>query len=202
MSACHVIGMADVRGERFRVIAMEVLGLQVEASSGTPVVLLQEEVEPYRVLPIFIGGAEAASIAVGLSGTVPERPLTHDLLATVLGELHTDLDRVLLTELREGTFYAELELSGPTGRLRVSSRPSDAVAVAVRTGTPVYAAEHVLDEAGVIPEVLEVDEAEALSAGEPEVDVADIDEAVEEFRSFLDELDPSDFGEPGDESPN
>jgi uncharacterized protein len=163
-------------------IAVEVLGLQLEARTGAPVVLLREVEEPNRVLPVFIGQPEARSIALGLEGVEPPRPMTHDLMASLLGEIDIRVDRVEVTELRDGTFFAEIALTGAKGTVRISSRPSDAIALAVRVKAPLFAAEAVLEEAGTV--VASGDDAER------------IEEELAEFREFLDELDPSDFEGP------
>jgi uncharacterized protein len=191
-------------------IPLEVLGVQADPSQGTPVVLLQETDEPHRVLPIFIGATEAASIALGLTGTPLPRPLTHDLLVDVLAHTSAHLDRVEVTEVRDGVFVAELAVTGPGGTSRLSSRPSDAIALAVRLGTPLFAAEDVLDEAGAVL-VLEGDEDTDDAAPDEET----IESEVAGFRHFLAGLRPEDFtapdetdetdetgqsGDPGDET--
>src|ERR1043166_6519998 len=106
---------------------VDLMGIHVEALSGTPVLLLREDVEPHRVLPIFVGALEATAIALAATGQVPPRPLTHDLLATVVETLHARVDAVEVTGIRDGAFLAELALSGPDGNHRVDSRPSDAI---------------------------------------------------------------------------
>jgi bifunctional DNase/RNase len=164
-------------------VLVEIFGLQIEASSGLPLVLLREVDEPHRILPIFIGGPEALAIARGLQGVTAERPLTHDLLIDLLERTGSRIDEVAVTELRDRTFIAELRLDGPSGHRVVSSRPSDAIALAVRVGAPVYASEDVLDEAGAVLQ-------EGTISDEPE---EAIEEAVEEFREFLEGLKPSDF---------
>lgn len=164
-------------------VLVEIFGLQIEASSGLPLVLLREVDEPHRILPIFIGGPEALAIARGLQGVTAERPLTHDLLIDLLERTGSRIDEVAVTELRDRTFIAELRLDGPTGHRVVSSRPSDAIALAVRVGAPVYASEDVLDEAGAVLQ-------EGTISDEPE---EAIEETVEEFREFLEGLTPSDF---------
>jgi bifunctional DNase/RNase len=166
-------------------VLVEIFGLQIEASSGLPIVLLREVDDPHRVLPIFIGGPEALAIARGLQGVSSDRPLTHDLLVELLERTGNHLEEVAVTELRDGTFFAELRLGSNDGRHVLSSRPSDAIALAVRLGAPVYASEEVLDEAGAV--LRQADELEA--GGDPEA----IEEVVEEFREFLDELNPADF---------
>ena len=150
--------------------------LAVEATSGAPVIVLREHDAPHRLLPIFVGQAEAAAIAVALSGQAPPRPLTHDVMAALVECLDGRLDAVELIEMREGTFVADLAIEGPTGAQRLDSRASDAIALAVRLGAPVYVSDAVLDEAGTLP-------------------APAIDEAVEEFRSFLDGIEPSQFAE-------
>lgn len=157
---------------------MEIVGVQVEVPGNTPVLLLRERSGSGRVLPIYIGGAEASSIHQAMNGDEPPRPLTHDLLCLVLESLGSSLRKVTVSELRGGTFFAELELEGAAGTTTVSARPSDAVALAVRLGTPVFAAEGVLDEAGQVP---------------PADDEAEPEALVDEFRRFIDEVNPEDF---------
>jgi bifunctional DNase/RNase len=161
-------------------VEMELLGVKLELPSNTPVVMLREVEGRRRVLPIFIGLPEANAIAFALDGVVPPRPLTHDLLCNVLEETGWRLERVVVTELNEGTFYAELHLQGPAGAQVVSSRPSDAIALAVRVGAPMFADEAVVDEAAA-----EVDE--------PEEGDTDSEAVVEEFRSFIENVNPEDF---------
>ncbi len=158
---------------------MELLGVRVELPANTPVVMLREDGDRARVLPILIGGPEAAAIHTALEGIVPPRPLTHDLAVTVFQALGARLERVLITEVREHTFFAELHFTSPSGQTIVSSRPSDAIALAVRTETPIFAEESLLDEAAV----------EA-----PEADDEDDEEQIlDEFRDFLDDITPDDF---------
>jgi len=174
-------------------IAMEVAGLQVDPSGAGSILLLREFDEPRRVLPVMIGPLEAFSIAVGLGAAAPPRPLTHDLLVDVLQGTGTEVRRVDVTELRDSTFFAEIDLVGPDGHRRLSSRPSDAIALAVRLAVPVFASEEVLAEAGVI-----LDEEDGDGTGDGEG--ADIEDVVEDFRSFLADVDPTDFG--GGDSPD
>lgn len=172
-------------------IAVEIAGLQVEATTGSPVVLLREQEAPHRVLPIFIGGAEAAAIALALSSQTPPRPLTHDLLVSLVQLLDAHVERVEVTFLRDGVYFAELALSGPGGAQRLDSRPSDAIALAVRVQAPLFVAEAVLEEAGAVVD---------LEAGKAP-DERLIEEQVEAFRSSLEELDPGRFlGEGPEES--
>ena len=175
-------------------IPVDLLGLQVEATAGLPMVLLREIDAPGRVLPIFIGTPEAMSIAMSMEGLVSPRPTTHDLMIEVMSATGIELERVDLTAVHDGTFDAELVLSGPDGSQRIEARPSDAIALAVRVGAPLFAAEEVLAEAGAVLE--EIDDDAAADA-----DVVDVEAEVEQFRDFLAELTAEDFAEPSDASP-
>jgi len=159
-------------------VPVEILGIQLANDNLTPVVLLREAAEPHRIVPVVIGSSEAMAIAMGLEGVAAQRPLTHDLLVDVLAQTNTTVDQVTITEVRDGAFVAELALGGPAGDRVVDSRPSDAIAIAVRVHAPLFMAEEVLESAGVRLEA------------EPPVDA---EELVDEFRSFLDEVDPSAF---------
>jgi bifunctional DNase/RNase len=161
---------------------LDVLGISLESTSGIPLLLLREHDAPHRVLPIFIGEPEALAIAVALSDDTPLRPLTHDLLAVLLENLDAHVDHVEVTEVTDGTFRAEVSLRGRRGAVTIDSRPSDAIALALRVAAPLFASDAVLDEASAVVSV--------------EADDAAIDEKVDRFRSFLDEVDPADFGEP------
>ena len=147
------------------------MGVRVEMPSNQPIVLLKETGGD-RYLPIWIGPVEATAIAFAQQGVVPARPLTHDLFRDVLEALGHELTRIRIVDLREGVFYAELVFANGT---EVSARPSDAIALALRTGTPIFGAEAVLDEAGIVIPDEQEDE-------------------VEKFREFLDQISPEDFG--------
>ena len=123
---------------------MELVGVRVEIPANTPMVLLQEQQGEQRLLPIYIGSPEASAIHYALEGIAPPRPLTHDLFMTIVGELGGSLDSVVITEVRDHTYYAELHVTTPAGEKVVSSRPSDAIALAVRCEAPIYAADHLL----------------------------------------------------------
>jgi bifunctional DNase/RNase len=159
---------------------MELLGVRVELPANTPVVVLREETDRARVLPILIGGPEAAAIHTALEGITPPRPLTHDLTVTVFQALGATLDRVVITEVREHTFFAELHFRSASGDTVVSSRPSDAIALAVRTSSPIFADEALLDQA-------------AVEAPEADADEGDEEAILDEFRDFLDDIKPDDF---------
>ncbi len=154
---------------------MRVVGVRVELPANQPILLLRET-SGDRYLPIWIGSVEATAIALEQQGVKPARPLTHDLLKDVIGALGRRLEQVRITDLQEGTFYAELIFDGG---VKVSARPSDSVALALRIGgVPIHADESVLSEAGL---VIPPDEQE---------------DEVEKFREFLDSVSPEDFRAP------
>jgi bifunctional DNase/RNase len=160
---------------------MRVVGIRVELPGNQPVVLLREEDGP-RYLPIWIGAVEASAIAFQQQGVQTVRPLTHDLLKDVIDAFGAQLEEVHITEMRDDIYFAELRF---TGGVSVSARPSDAIALALRTGTPILGTDDVLDAAGI-----EIDDAAVLDSEEAE---ADADDQVERFREFLDSITPEDF---------
>ncbi|MEA2023467.1 MAG: bifunctional nuclease family protein [Actinomycetota bacterium] len=155
-------------------VAMEVVGVRVELPTNTPILLLRER-EGARYLPIWIGTPEATAIALALEGVETARPLTHDLMKTLLDALGADIERVDVTSLDEGTFFAELVIESEGEELTISSRPSDAIALATRAGAPVFASRELLDEAGI------------------EIHDDTEEEEIERFREFLDDVTPDDF---------
>ena len=160
---------------------MDLVGVRLEVPANTPVVLLRESSGRRRVLPILIGGPEAQSIHLAIEGVQPPRPLTHDLFHNVLDELGVEFVRIVVTEIREHTYYAELHLRTPAGERQISSRPSDAIALAARFGAPIFAEEALLDEVG---------------QEEPaDSDAAPDEEILDEFRDFIASVNPEDFGE-------
>ena len=154
-------------------IELELVGVRVELPHNQPIVLLKERTGE-RFLPIWIGAVEATSIAFALQGVPVARPMTHDLMRDLLRGLAIAVDRIVVTELREGTFYAEIHMNKGGDAVVVSSRPSDAIALAVRATVPIYAEEGVLNEAGI--EIEDDEESE-----------------VEQFKEFLDSVSPEDF---------
>jgi bifunctional DNase/RNase len=146
--------------------------------ANTPMVLLRESDGRHRLLPIYIGSPEASAIHYALEGVEPPRPLTHDLFLNVLGELDTTLTSVVVTEMRDRTYYAELHLITPTGEKVVSARPSDAIALAVRCGAALFASNELIDEVGQEP------------VPEPDDDAAEI---IDEFKDFIENVSPEDF---------
>lgn len=161
-------------------VEVELLAVRVEMPSNAPVVLLREVGGESRTVPIFIGSAEAVAISYALDGVETPRPMTHDLMVQLIADLGARLAAVEVTRLESGTFFAELVLEGGTPQ-RVSCRPSDGLALAARVGCMIRCAETVIDEAGYV----ESDEAAEV--------VADPDEVLEEFRDFIDSVDPEDF---------
>ncbi len=155
---------------------LDVVGVRVEMPSSQPIVLLRE-VGGERYLPIWIGAVEATAIAFAQQGVLPARPLTHDLMRDLLEAFGEELAEVRITEVKDGVFYAVLAFSSGT---EVSARPSDAIALALRTGTPIFGDEQVLEEVGIeIPDEQE--------------------DEVERFREFLDQITPEDFEDLGTE---
>jgi bifunctional DNase/RNase len=154
-------------------IEMSLVGVRVELPTNQPIVLLKEQ-DGERFLPIWIGPVEATAIAFGLQGVVTQRPMTHDLLKNVLEETGIRVDRIVITELKDGTFYSMIQLQSNGTAYEVSSRPSDAIALAVRVNVPIFAAEDVLTEASI---VIRDDE----------------EQEVEKFREFLEQVNPEDF---------
>jgi bifunctional DNase/RNase len=165
-------------------VEMQLHAVRVELPTNNPVVLLQEVGGAGRTLPIFIGPPEATAIAFALQGVATSRPLTHDLMRDMLVALGVGVERVVITELREGIFYAELHLDHAGRKEVISSRPSDAIALAARLGTPIFCDDDLIDAEGM---VLPVDEDEA------EEDSENPEEIVNEFKSFIENIRPEDF---------
>ncbi len=167
---------------------MELIGVQLEMPSNSPVLLLRESNSQGRVLPVVIDLPEAQAIGRGMDGVRTARPMTHDLMKNLLDTLGAKVVKVTVTELVDRTFYAVIELQTAGGEsLEVSSRPSDAVALAVRTQSPIFASEEVMDEAGQFLEGL------SRTEDSGEVDEEVVEELVDEFKAFLDDISPEDF---------
>jgi len=149
---------------------VEVVGVRVEMPSNQPIVLLRELMGE-RYLPIRIGAVEATAIAFAQQGVVPPRPLTHDLLRDVLEATGNEVAEIRITEMRDNVFYASLVLASG---IEVSARPSDSIALALRTGSKIVCSEELLDDAGIVVPDEQEDE-------------------VEKFREFLDQVTPEDF---------
>ena len=173
-------------------VELKLLGLQVQVPSENRLMLLRETSGEGRVLPVVIDDPEAQAIYRGIEGIELPRPLTHDLIQIIFDELDITVERVTITEISDRTFFAEIELK-LNGTLHIiSARPSDAVALAVRSLAPIFASLDVMDEAGQIVELHSVVEGE-----EAEVDP---DELLDEFKEFLSEVSAEDFEMPGGSS--
>jgi uncharacterized protein len=155
---------------------VSVYGVSFDVASKQPIVLLKVEGKN-RFLPIWIGHPEAAAILMKLQNAELPRPMTHDLLAAAIEQLSASVTSVLVTELRDNTFYAVLKLESRGEEIELDSRPSDAIALAVRTDAPIFASAELLDANGI----------------EFEQEVQDIEEVVKEFKQFLDNVSPQDF---------
>lgn len=153
---------------------MEIHGVSLDVMSSQPVVVLKEKTTS-RYLPIWIGQFEATAIMMELQGIQPSRPLTHDLLRNLVEAMGAVVNRIIVSDLKDGTFYARIHLSLNGTDLDVDARPSDAIALAVRAGAPIFAEESVLDQAAIVQE------------GEDE------EAQVEAFKEFLESIDPDDF---------
>ena len=159
--------------------SLSVRGVRIDRMAGTPVVMLREDEAPRRQFEIYIGAPEAAAIKTALDGETTPRPLTHELLVNVLEQLSFSLTQVVLNHVSAGTYYAELVLVADEGdETRVSARPSDAIALALRASCPIFASENLLEMVG---EVVEEDE------------TAPNDEIIDEFRDFIENISPEDF---------
>ena len=155
---------------------MQIYGVSFDMVGKQPIVLLKT-VESNKFLPIWIGHPEAAAILMKLQGASTPRPMTHDLLSDMLENLDAKCERVAVTELRDNTFYASITVSVGGSEIEIDSRPSDALALAVRVAAPIFAAEEVIAD----------------SAIEFEHEVEDTDDVVEKFKEFLDQVTPEDF---------
>jgi bifunctional DNase/RNase len=159
-------------------VEMTIYGVSFDLVGKQPIVLLKTA-EGNKFLPIWIGHPEAAAILMKLQGATAPRPLTHDLLVNILGELEVEILRVTVTELRENTFYASITIQQDGTELEIDSRSSDAIAVAVRAQAPIFAADAVIEESAIEFEGDEVNE----------------EEIVDEFKRFLESVSAEDFAE-------
>ena len=155
---------------------MQIYGVSFDMVGKQPIVLLKT-VDSNRFLPIWIGHPEAAAILMRLQGAETPRPMTHDLVTQMLDHLDARCERVAVTELKDNTFYATITIAVNGTEVEIDSRPSDALALAVRCDAPIYAAEEVIEESSI----------------EFEQEVEDTEEVVEKFKDFLDNVTPEDF---------
>jgi uncharacterized protein len=162
-------------------IQVDILGLSTSPSAGGAYALILKEVNGMRRLPIIIGAFEAQSIALEIEGIKPPRPLTHDLIKTIIDTLGVSLNDVFINELRDGTFYARLNVDSQ----EIDSRPSDAIALAVRYGVPIFVSGKVMDEASFVPEG---DEGEKAGASVPEPESAAAEPGVKPKLTKIEQL--------------
>jgi bifunctional DNase/RNase len=157
---------------------MDIYGVSFDLVGKQPIVLLKTK-EGNRYLPIWIGQPEAAAILMKLQGASTPRPMTHDLVTEILTELDAQVTRITVTELRENTFFAQVTVQLDGREIDVDSRPSDAIALAIRAEAPIFAADHVIEESAIEFEGEDVNE----------------EEIVSEFKRFLDDVSPDQFAE-------
>jgi bifunctional DNase/RNase len=155
---------------------MTIYGVSFDMVGKQPIVLLRT-MDGNKYLPIWIGHPEAAAILMKLQGASTPRPMTHDLVTDMLTELNARVTRITVTELRENTFYALITIQVNGSEIEVDSRPSDALALAVRTSAPIYVADKVIDD----------------SAIEFEAEAEDAGDVIDEFKRFLEDVKPEDF---------
>ncbi len=154
-------------------IKMTLEGVRIEIPSNKPILLLKEE-NGNRYLPIWIGPYEASAIALELSNIKTPRPMTHDLIMNIINNLEISIDNIEITDIRDNTFYAIINLKKADSKMvKVDSRPSDAIATAVRSKCDIYVKEHVLESGGL--------------------KIQSIDEEISKFKDFLDHIEPDDF---------
>jgi len=154
-------------------LEMKVHGVNLDVITNQPVIILKDA-ESHRFLPIWIGQFEATSILMEMQGVKPPRPLTHDLLRTIIDNLQASVIQIVINDLKDGTFFAKIHIEKDTTQLEIDARPSDAIALAVRAKVPIFADEKVLDTASIVSE-----------SGE--------EEEIARFREFLKDVDPEDF---------
>lgn len=157
---------------------MVIYGVSFDMVGKQPIILLKS-VDGNEFLPIWIGHPEAAAILMKLQGAETPRPMTHDLMIILFEQLGIECEQISVTELRDNTFFASITLRQGDRTFEIDSRPSDAIAIAVRTDAPIFVAEEVIAESGI----------------EFEHEVEETEDVVEKFRQFLDEVTPEDFGE-------
>ena len=162
-------------------VEVSVARLGLDGSTNTYVVILREK-DGERILPIWIGQPEAAAILMKLQGASTPRPMTHDLVTDILGQLDAQVTRITVTELRENTFYAQVTVQMDGTEIDVDSRPSDAIALAIRAEAPIFAADQVIEESAIEFEGEEVNE----------------EEIVSEFKRFLEDVSPDQFADAED----
>jgi bifunctional DNase/RNase len=167
-------------------VLVDILGLSTNPASGGAYALILREVNGSRRLPIIIGAAEAQSIALEMEGIKPPRPLTHDLMKNIISTFGGELTEVIIDELRDGTFYAKLNIDAR----QIDSRPSDAIALAVRYGAQIFVASAVMDEAAFVPEEEEEEQPPPTTRQErktPEARVSRLDQLRQQLREAIEQ---------------
>lgn len=154
---------------------MQIHGINLDMLTNQPVIILKD-MENKRYLPIWIGQYEATAILMELQGIEAARPLTHDLLKNIIDHLHVTIDKIVIDDIEDGTFFAKIYINNSKGIEMIDARPSDAIALAVRLKAPIFAAEKVVEKATI---------ASDLGA----------EEEVQKFREFLEDINPEDFKE-------
>lgn len=167
---------------------VRVIGVAIDSAGQRVILLKPTDSKPGegKLLPIWIGEQEATSILVAVEGVQMPRPLAHDLMRSAIDALGGRVDRVEISSIENGTFYAVVYLEGADGEHVIDARPSDAIALASRTGAPMHVADEVLEGAGI---------ADAVTQADGEISAAEEEQRLEEFRSFLDTVNPEDFSE-------
>jgi hypothetical protein len=156
-------------------LRMELHGVNLDVITNQPVIILRDTTSS-RFLPIWIGQFEAQSILMETQGIKPSRPLTHDLMCSIIERFSARVEHILISDLKNGTFFAIIHLQLPSSTIDVDARPSDAIAIAVRTHSPIFASETVLEEASITPG-----------------DQQNEEEEVKRFKNFLEKINPEDF---------
>jgi bifunctional DNase/RNase len=173
-------------------VEMEIYGVSFDLVGKMPIVLLKTA-DGSRYLPIWIGHPEAAAILMKLQNATTPRPMTHDLFVDVLSQLDVRVLRITVTELRENTFYAQITVAQDGQEVEIDSRPSDAIAIAIRTEAPIFADERVIEESGI---EFEAEDGEEPIPGEPvSLTQEQIEEVTSKFKSFLEDVTPEQFAE-------
>ena len=163
-------------------IEMNIKGLMIDPITNMPIIILRDQ-EGQRILPIWVGVFEANAIALQIENVQTPRPMTHDLLKNIIDDLSAQVERIVVTELKENTFYASITVQQDGSEIEIDSRPSDAIALAVRAEAPIFAAEDVIEESAIEFEGEDVNE----------------EEIVSEFKQFLEHVTPDEFAETSDD---
>lgn len=175
-------------------IEVELLGVQSHRDGH--LLLLREMSGDRRIMTVVIDTPEARSIYLAMEGIEVPRPQSHDLMRTLIAELGGEVTQICITDLRDRTFHATMQLEQGSTTYTITARPSDAIAIAARTDAPIFVSEHVMDEAGQVIKIGDVTDA---GEGDPDVNP---DELIDEFKSFLADVKAEDFGASGEADPN